>query len=259
MIDGVASVGFNEFSTGLNGDCMEYALGRAYSAARGIPFTVALVDQIVHDLQASGEASGSGATSIDDCIAWAHAHGCEVLAAHGYENPLQADWHAVLLAHAGINPIVLNVANGQALQDVNNPAAHDEPGLHMHGICVVDKTARGYVCDDGDEFLTGLKVYAYDQVQADGSHVGILAALPVGYLVLGMQRETSQPAPVSGSSYTVATGDTLWGIIHAHGLGISAAQLYSENAQVIEAAAHAHGLGDARGGSLIFAGTILSL
>lgn len=60
------------------------------------------------------------------------------------------DWHQYLLDHAGVEPIGLELNNGQALVDAVSGWAHDEAGLHGHYIMVRDKCPQGYVCVDGD-------------------------------------------------------------------------------------------------------------
>lgn len=61
--------------------------------------------------------------------------------------------------------------------------------------------------------------------------------------------------PTGGKSYTVRSGDTLFGIAASH--GVSEPTLYNANKTVIENAAHAHHLNSSENGHWIFPGTVL--
>lgn len=213
----------SEFVGGYNGDCMETALAVCVAAARGETLTADLIVNFDEDMRRLGLAQTNGATTIGECIAYAQHRGCEVLVDIGYAEPFNGDCRALLREHAGVHPILLNVANGEALRG-------DEATLHYHGIAVVGKEDDGYLCSDGDNVSANaaFEVYPWDM---------IASAQPCGMLVIGMQREGHSLPPLR--TYVVQRGDSLWSIVHTlidRGVvppSYSAAQLYATNAGVI--------------------------
>lgn len=72
-------------------------------------------------------------------------------------------------------------------------------------------------------------------------------------------RNDQAPAP-GGSSYTVVSGDTLWGIASKKlGSGAKWTSIYDANADTIEAAAKAHGKSSSDHGHWIWPGTVLAI
>lgn len=72
----------------------------------------------------------------------------------------------------------------------------------------------------------------------------------------GKKKDTGQSKGTS--SYTVKSGDTLWGIAAAkRGSGLDWKKIYDENKAVIEAAAKKHGKKNSDGGHWIYPGTKL--
>lgn len=71
----------------------------------------------------------------------------------------------------------------------------------------------------------------------------------------------NDPAPASGgSSYTVVSGDTLWGIASKKlGSGAKWTSIYDANTGTIEAAAKAHGKSSSDHGHWIWPGTVLTI
>lgn len=64
----------------------------------------------------------------------------------------------------------------------------------------------------------------------------------------------------TGSSCTVVSGDTLWGIAKRYlGSGMRYTEIYNANAEVIEAAAKAHGKKSSENGRWIWAGEVLTI
>lgn len=65
--------------------------------------------------------------------------------------PAERDWHAVLRENAGVKPILLQIANAQALRDISTgTAVAVNQGVKYHAICVVGKAQEGYIVADGN-------------------------------------------------------------------------------------------------------------
>lgn len=61
-------------------------------------------------------------------------------------------------------------------------------------------------------------------------------------------------------TYTVESGDTLWGIADSYyGSGIRYTEIYDANADIIEAAAQDHGFDSSEGGHWIWPGEVFSI
>ena len=120
---------------------------------------------------------------------------------HGSEE-LAGDWHAIIDANAGKQPILMQVANGNALYDVETHQRNEAGArgvLKYHAICIVGKQANGYIVADPDHLQTSqrLQVYAYDMRDAHGQPVNCLrAAVPCGLLMLAMPTPKPAPPPV---------------------------------------------------------------
>lgn len=86
-----------------------------------------------------------------------------------YKTPVEWDfgtvwaenvWHDFIVNTAGIHPILLQVANGQALVDAET-GSRDEAGLHYHAIAIGGKQSTGYICADGDNPEAGKRKQIY--------------------------------------------------------------------------------------------------
>lgn len=160
----------------LNGTCNEAALEEAEAMASGGQASVAGMVRIYHDMRNHGQADYNGASTLWDGARQVERDGFKIALEWDYSEPFQHDWHQVLLDNAGKKAIVIQLANGQALTDIET-GVHDEVGLHYHFICVLDKQADGYRCSDGDspEVGTRYEIYSYDT---------LAKAVPCGLLVL---------------------------------------------------------------------------
>ena len=179
----------SEFAYGWHGTCGQVSLAQAVQAARrGDVSTAAiqaLMNDITHDMQSRGWAAANGAATLWGLARAAEVHGAAIEYEHDYQEPLPIDVRTVLQQNAGVRPIVLQVANGQALRDAVTGAA-DEQGLHYHAIAVLDKEPRGYICADGDNPQANERnqIYTWDT---------LAAAIPCGILILNM---AAVPVPV---------------------------------------------------------------
>ena len=177
------AVHFKEFYGGFTGTCGETALTAALICAERIPDShdqaVALMLAITHEMQQMGWASANGASTL-----WALAReasqkrGASIALEWDYAEPFPHDWHAEFLADAGYKPIVVELANAQALPG-------DEAGVHYHFVCVVGRSPAGYIVMDGDN-------WAIEQNFVTYSYADFAAAQPCGVLVLN---EAGAPAP----------------------------------------------------------------
>ena len=179
----------SEFAYGWHGTCGQVSLAQAVQAARhGDVATAAiqsLMNDITHDMQSRGWAAANGAATLWGLARAAEVQGAAIEYEHDYQEPLPIDVRTVLQHNAGVRPIVLQVANGQALRDAVTGAA-DEQGLHYHAIAVLDKEPRGYICADGDNPQANdhNQIYTWDT---------LAAAIPCGILILNM---AAVPVPV---------------------------------------------------------------
>lgn len=202
------AVHFSEFQGGYHGTCGETALASAeVCATPPIETTaqaIALMLSITATLRTEGQASVSGATTTAALREYAIAHGFTIAPGHvDYQQPLDpAMLHPYLLAHAGLYPIILELANAQALPG-------DGVGVHYHFLCVVGINPAGYVCNDGDNTAAPTRLVTYSWAQLE-------AAIPCGLLGIEMQlapahlpagwKDAGGLLSAPGSAFTVGTG-----------------------------------------------------
>lgn len=239
-------VAFDQFH-GYFGSCMEEALSACFAAALLKPGSPGWMNAIVRDMQARGLCtSPNGATTLAACAEFARAMHYGIVLEIDYSEPINADVIALLNQYAGVHPVLLQLANGQALRD-DWKGSSDEPTLRYHGIAVLGLEDDGsYACLDGDNPQARLGRFCkYSQAT-------ILAARPCGFLVID-----SPPAPPE--QYTIKEDDCLWGIIGDLHLNTTAGLLYAKNAETLDKEARKHGYPDSNQGSLIFANTVITL
>ena len=83
-----------------------------------------------------------------------------------YQEPLQQDWHSVLLADAAVS---YRPSGRQAFNLVGQDGTgNDEAGVHYHFICVVGRCSAGFICINGDNWQieNELVIYSYATLQA---------------------------------------------------------------------------------------------
>lgn len=170
-----------------NGTCTQTALEVCIAIVEKRVPTQAHMVQITRDMIAKGTCAADGAATL-----WAVAKAARDLG-HGvalewdYQEPLQGDWHKVLLDNAGLRPILLQVANGRALVDAET-GSRDESGLHYHAIAICGKQGDGYVVADGDNPQVAARFQIYD-------YATLASAVPCGLLVLDMPAPVVVPPP----------------------------------------------------------------
>lgn len=183
----------SEFSGGYTGTCGETALSVALCASAGTVVSEQYMVDLTHEMVNHGWASANGASAIGGLTLEAQLRGFTVKN-YGYSEPFNVDWHATLLALAGVKPIVLEIANGQALKDIETGSGENAVNLHYHYICIVGKQDDGYIVADGDNFqaLQRFQIYSYATLQA---------AQPCAMLVVEMRRGSAGGGTTVGIPY----------------------------------------------------------
>ena len=164
------TVHFKEFYGGYNGTCGETALTAALICAERLgngaethDAAVALMLSVTAEMRAAGWADANGASTL-----WSLAQdaakkrGAQIALEWDYAEPFPHDWHSILLANAGIKPIVLQVGAAHNLVGQDG-TGNDEAGVDYHFICIVGKCADGYIAMDGDNWQieNELAIYSY--------------------------------------------------------------------------------------------------
>jgi len=74
------------------------------------------------------------------------------------------------------------------------------------------------------------------------------------------EKEPKRPAPAQANTYTIRSGDTLWGIAsQSYGDGTQWQKIYQANKAVLDAEAARRGMGQGMGSRWIFPGTVISI
>lgn len=174
-----------EFAGGFSGACGPTAATVAAGAAQGFVISEQTMINTTREMQAHGWASANGASSIYGVDNWLKMHGLSTTL-YGYAEPFPVDWHSIILAQAGVRPVIVEIANGQALHDVETGSGENAVNLHYHFICIVGKQADGYIVADGDNFqvLSRFQIYSY---------AVLAAARPCAMIVVNMARKAAPP------------------------------------------------------------------
>jgi aryl carrier-like protein len=168
--------------TQFRGTCGQTALAVCIAAARGTPSDFEGVGELMIHLTramiARGLAAPNGASRLAALAEQARTEGCAVALELTYQEPLLADWRMLLREYAGAQPIVLQVACGEALRDAET-GAHDDVGLRYHAIAIVGQRADAYIAADSDnpDIMRRLQVY---------TEATLAEAMPCGLLMLAM-------------------------------------------------------------------------
>ena len=177
-----------EFWSGYTGTCGPTAATVADGAARGYVISEQTMVDMTHHMIANGWASSNGASTIGGLANELTSRGLTVHN-YGYAEPFTVDWHGTLLQYAGVKPIIIELANGQALHDIETGSGENAVNLHYHYICIVGKQDDGYIVADGDNYqvLQRFQIYSY---------AVLAAAQPCAMIVVEMKRGGTPP--VSG-------------------------------------------------------------
>ena len=193
----------SEFVNGSHGDCVETAMAVCTAIVDVTPLTPERLARILASMQSEGIADANGATTIAHAAKWLRDNGYSLLAEIDYQEPFNGDWLQLIRDHAGIHPIILNIANAQSLTDVETNSA-DEQGVKYHAIAIVGKQFDGYICADGDNPQADSRFQIYNRATLE-------AGVPCGMIILDMKPVSAptQPAPAiadDGNTITFPNG-----------------------------------------------------
>lgn len=167
-----------EFLNGFTGTCGECALEVCFAAASGQQVSGADMVAITHEMQAHGQAGANGASTLFGLAREAERRGYKINTEWDYAEPFPHDWVSLIRQHAGVKPIVLQVAAGGTLHDVET-GAHDETGVQYHFIAIINKQTDGYVANDGDNPQVTMRYQVYDlQTLVNAKICGVLVLEP---------------------------------------------------------------------------------
>jgi hypothetical protein len=159
------------------GTCGQTALEVCLAAAQGRAPTLDGMMAITRDMIEKHRCAANGAATLAALAAEARDLGGAAIVALEWDyrtDHLAGDWVAILRAHAGTQPILIQVANGRALVDAETGKG-DESGLHYHAIAIVGKQDDGYLVADGDNPQVPERFQVYNlQALADASPCGLL-------------------------------------------------------------------------------------
>jgi hypothetical protein len=184
---------FTEFQGGYHGTCGETALATALvcstppleSTADAINLMLAMTREMI----GLGWASANGSTTTQRLHDEAVRRGFhpDESSRIDYSEPLDPiKLHTLLLAVAGVRPILLEIARAGNLPG-------DEAGVQYHFICIVGITDAGYICNDGDNTAINQHLVTYSWSELEN-------ARPCGVLVIEMQPGASTVGIPSGWS-----------------------------------------------------------
>jgi hypothetical protein len=170
--------------TQFRGSCGQTALAVCIAAATGRQNTFEAVGELMialtRDMIEKGIAAPNGAAPLVAYAREARDWGLKLLAERPYQEPLP-DWMALLREHAGINPILLQVACGEALIDAETGQS-DQKDLRYHAVAIVGCDERGYIACDGAHPEATRRFQIYDERT-------ITSALPCGFIALEPEKK----------------------------------------------------------------------
>ncbi len=176
-----------------NGTCTQTALEVCLACAEGRAPTQEHMVQITREMIAQGICAANGAATLWAVAREARELGHAVALEWDYQEPLQGDWHKVLLDNAGLRPILMQVAVGMALVDAETGVRDEAQDLHYHAIAIVGRQDDGYIVADGDhpQVSERFQVYTFPTLQA---------AQPCGLLILEIPARIGTPKLPEGWS-----------------------------------------------------------
>jgi hypothetical protein len=214
---------------GYNGDCGETAELALLHVITGEPMNATNLNTLVKKEIGDHEASASGAEAIN-AIAQDLRERKIAFDFWPYAQPFTFDWKTLLRDFAGIDPIILEVANAQALSG-------DEKGVHYHFICVVgfDEASGRYIVADGDNVAARTNKFAYYTEEM------LNAAIPCA-AIRGHMPPVPKSVEVYGYFEEVTVGE--WRVLPGHGVssGKSITGVMLDAYKVWPAAGTEHGL-----------------
>jgi hypothetical protein len=140
-----------EFYGGYNGTCTQTSAAMCLASANGSPSdhdgVVNLMLAMTREMIAAGKAGNNGAATIANMAAEVRSRGGHTSAEVDYGGDRMGyDWVSLLRANAGVKPILLQLANAQAITDAYGHS--QDGGVHYHAIAVLGIANEGYVVGD---------------------------------------------------------------------------------------------------------------
>ena len=178
------AVHISEFFDGFTGTCTQTALAVCLGIANGVDASQESMLDITTVMIGKKLCAANGAATVAAVAQEARSRGYSIDTE--WDFGAMGDWHEKLKTNAGIRPILLQVANGQALMDADT-GARDEGGLHYHAIAVVGyQDGSGYICADGDnpQVTDRFQVYNY---------ATLASAQPCGLLIINRKIQPDTP------------------------------------------------------------------
>jgi hypothetical protein len=173
-----------EDGTQFRGTCGQTALAVCIAVAQGTPDTYEGVGELMIALTqgmiAKGIAAPNGASRLSGLAEAARDTGSSVALELPYQDPRMGRWREILREYAGRQPIILQVARGEALVDAET-GGRDDVGLQFHAIAVLGIAEQGYLCGDSDNAEITRRFQVYPEAT-------LAEAIPCGLLMLAMAR-----------------------------------------------------------------------
>lgn len=134
-----------------NGTCTQSSAAMCLASALGTPTnasgTIDLMLTMTEEMIAGGRAAANGAATVANMAAELVKRGGSIATEWDYASDrLSEDWVSLLRANAGIRPILLQLANAQAIVDAYGHT--QDGGVHYHAIAVLGIANEGYVVGD---------------------------------------------------------------------------------------------------------------
>lgn len=195
-----------EFYGGFTGTCTQTSAAMCLASAEGTPDThdgvVNLMLSMTHDMIAANTAAANGAATVANMAAELRKRGGSVATEWDYASDrLPQDWISLLRANAGIRPILLQLANAQAITDAYGHA--QDGGVHYHAIAVLGIANEGYVVADPNNPNVENTLDTYPLWALNN-------ASPCGLIMLNVKAQaTPSPAPAPSPPALDAAATTL--------------------------------------------------
>lgn len=193
-----------EFYGGYNGTCTQTSAAMCLASALGTPTdhdgVVNLMLDMTKDMIAAGTASANGAATVANMAAELRKRGASIATEWPYAGDrLPQDWVSLLRANAGIRPILLQLANAQAITDAYGHA--QDGGVHYHATAIMGLANEGYVVADPNNPNVESTLDTYPLWALN-------AASPCGLIMLNVTAKsapTPSPAPSPPASEAATT------------------------------------------------------